>query len=91
MKAVRVRIEGQVQGVWFRNWTVTEATQRRLAGWVRNRRDGSVEAMFAGAAESVDSMVAACWHGPPRARVVALRADSALPPATTDFRELPTE
>jgi len=39
-----VRIRGKVQGVWYRAWTVEEATRRGLRGWVRNRRDGSVEA-----------------------------------------------
>ncbi|MBI3113843.1 MAG: acylphosphatase, partial [Rhodospirillales bacterium] len=68
-KAVRVVIEGRVQGVWFRGWTVDEASRRGLRGWVRNRRDGSVEALFAGAAESVDDMVNACRTGPPAARV----------------------
>ena len=53
-KAVKVRILGRVQGVWFRAWTAEEATRRGLAGWVRNRRDGSVEAFFAGAAALVD-------------------------------------
>ena len=45
-----VRIRGKVQGVWYRAWTVQEATRRGLRGWVRNRRDGSVEAFFAGEA-----------------------------------------
>ena len=48
--ALRVVIEGRVQGVWFRAWTVEAASGRGLDGWVRNRRDGTVEALFAGPA-----------------------------------------
>ena len=68
-KAERVEIFGRVQGVWYRGWTVDQATARGLSGWVRNRRDGSVEAVFAGASALVDEMVDACWQGPPAARV----------------------
>lgn len=68
-KAVLVRIEGRVQGVWYRGWAVHEATQRGLRGWVRNRADGSVEALFAGPKPAVDAMLEACWEGPPAARV----------------------
>ncbi|MSP49303.1 MAG: acylphosphatase [Alphaproteobacteria bacterium] len=66
---VRVRIEGRVQGVWYRGWTVEEAARLGLDGWVRNRADGSVEAVFAGPREAVDAMVAACHRGPPSAWV----------------------
>ena len=47
MKRVRAIIEGRVQGVWFRAWTVDEASKRGLDGWVRNRRDGAVEELGA--------------------------------------------
>ena len=70
--AVRVRITGRVQGVWYRGWTVGEAQARSLSGWVRNRADGSVEAVFAGERESVDDMVEACRRGPPAARVTGV-------------------
>jgi acylphosphatase len=68
LRAVLVRIEGRVQGVWYRGWTVQEAIHRGLSGWVRNRSDGSVEALFAGRDDAVEEMVAACWQGPPAAR-----------------------
>ncbi len=69
VKRVRVVISGRVQGVWYRGWTVDEARARGLSGWVRNCRDGTVEAVFQGAPEAVDAMVAACRTGPPAARV----------------------
>ncbi len=70
-KSVRVRIEGRVQGVGFRAWVERNALRRGLDGWVRNRRDGGVEAVFAGPAGAVDAMVAECHQGP-RASAVAM-------------------
>ena len=67
--AVRVVVSGRVQGVWFRNWTVGEAEARDLDGWVRNRRNGSVEALFSGTKALEREMIAACHEGPPLARV----------------------
>jgi acylphosphatase len=64
-----VRIRGRVQGVWYRGWTEEEAARRGLRGWVRNRRDGSVEALFAGPAALVNDMIEACRRGPLAARV----------------------
>lgn len=67
-----VIVRGRVQGVGFRAFVEHHATQRNLDGWVRNRRDGTVEAMFAGPAESVDGMIRACGVGPLSSRVDAL-------------------
>ncbi len=67
--AVRVRIEGRVQMVGFRYWALDRAAVLGLDGWVRNRGDGSVEAVFAGAAETVAEMVRGCRRGPPMAAV----------------------
>jgi acylphosphatase len=64
-----VVIRGRVQGVGFRAWTEVTALERGLQGWVRNRRDGSVEALFVGDAETVAAMIAQCRSGPPGARV----------------------
>jgi acylphosphatase len=78
MKHVRqVLIRGRVQGVGFRMWTEEEALDRGLVGWVRNRRDGSVEALFAGPAEAVADMIEACRQGPPGARVEAVDEQAA--------------
>jgi acylphosphatase len=74
-KTVRARIHGRVQGVFFRAWTVGEAQKRGLQGWVRNRSDGTVEAVFSGAADKVDDVIAACRRGPPSAEVVRVELD----------------
>ena len=65
----RVVISGLVQGVWFRESCRREAVTRRLAGWVANRRDGRVEAVFEGPEAMVAQMVSWCRMGPPRAEV----------------------
>jgi acylphosphatase len=73
MIAIRhVVIRGRVQGVGFRAWTETAALERGIQGWVRNRRDGAVEALFVGEPDAVEAMVAACRDGPRGARVDAL-------------------
>jgi len=64
-----VVIRGRVQGVGYRVWTEVTALERGIEGWVRNRRDGSVEAVFAGDAEVVAAMILACNMGPPGSRV----------------------
>jgi acylphosphatase len=66
---IQVTVRGRVQGVGYRAWVEYQATASGLDGWVRNRRDGSVEAVFAGAPKAVAEMVALCRHGPPSARV----------------------
>ena len=88
--AVRVRIMGRVQGVWFRGWTVDQARRLGLAGWVRNRHAGSVEALFVGAADRVDAMLALCREGPPAARVDTIEAEPAQGMVGTGFVQKPT-
>ncbi|HEY8274381.1 MAG TPA: acylphosphatase [Pseudolabrys sp.] len=65
-------VRGRVQGVGYRAFVEDEARQRGLRGWVRNRRDGSVEAVFAGPAADVEAAIEACRSGPFSARVSAL-------------------
>jgi acylphosphatase len=88
--ARHVSITGRVQGVGYRAWVADEAVARGLAGWVRNRRDGSVEAVFAGDAAAVEAMLAACRLGPATASVTDIRADDYLGPPLTGFEVLPT-
>jgi acylphosphatase len=65
----RVVVRGVVQGVFFRDSTAKEADRRGVSGWVRNRDDGAVEAVFEGPADAVDAMVEWCRSGPSRAEV----------------------
>ncbi len=69
---VRVVVSGRVQGVWYRAWTEQQARALGLDGWVRNRRDGTVEAVLSGAPEVVEKMIQALWDGPPLAKVAAV-------------------
>ena len=68
----RVVVRGRVQGVGFRAFVEEEAQSRALGGFVRNRRDGTVEAVFAGPPAIVEAMIAACRQGPPAAWVDAV-------------------
>jgi acylphosphatase len=88
--AVRVRIRGRVQGVAYRYWTVEEASALNLRGWVRNRSDGSVEALFIGPAEAVEDMIDACRSGPPAARVTGIEREAAADSGAKGFGQLPT-
>jgi acylphosphatase len=67
--ARRIHVKGRVQGVWFRAWAVEQATELGLDGWVRNRQDGSVEAVAVGPAARVEEMIARCHRGSPASRV----------------------
>ena len=75
---LRLRITGKVQGVWFRGWTVKKARGLGLTGWVRNRRDGAVEALIHGPHRSLEAMVFASRQGPPAARVTEVAVEKAL-------------
>ena len=72
IRTVHVRISGLVQGVGFRAWTERRAAELALSGWVRNRPDGDVEALFCGPTASVETMLAACRQGPRHSRVEAV-------------------
>ena len=75
-KAVRVEISGRVQGVGYRLWCAEEARVRHLSGWVRNRRDGTVEAALGGDADLVDIMLDRIRQGPPGSRVENVTVES---------------
>jgi acylphosphatase len=85
-----VVIRGRVQGVGYRDWTRHVARDRGVEGWVRNRSDGSVEAMFGGPKPAVDAMLEACWNGPPAAQVRRVTPSSAVYPQDPGFHALPT-
>ncbi len=67
--AMTVVFHGRVQGVWFRGFTLRNARELGVSGWVRNRRDGTVEALFTGTDRDVTELLARCTKGPPAARV----------------------
>ncbi|HEX3431870.1 MAG TPA: acylphosphatase [Rhizomicrobium sp.] len=83
---LRLRIEGSVQGVGYRFFAADEARKLRLDGWIRNRSDGSVEALVSGPTKTVESFVAICMRGPPGARVTNVDMHTADPPAEQGFR-----
>ena len=89
-RTVRVRIAGRVQGVGFRYWTEETACGLGLAGWVRNRRDGSVEALLSGPADSVAEMLRRCHQGPRAAQVAVVEVLEEDGTAPAGFEMRPT-
>ncbi|KAL0333384.1 UNVERIFIED_CONTAM: Acylphosphatase [Sesamum angustifolium] len=89
-KTVRMVIKGRVQGVFYRNWTIENAKELGLKGWVRNRRDGSVEALFSGSPEKVQEMEQRCRRGPPDAMVTGLQVVPSTDDPGTSFERKPT-
>jgi acylphosphatase len=90
MLAKRIIIAGQVQGVGYRQWLVIEARAAGLAGWVRNRVDGTVEALIAGEADAVEDLVRRCRRGPRMAVVVSIEEEFDDPPDNPAFHQRPT-
>ena len=86
----RLRIEGRVQGVWFRESMREEAAARGVTGWVRNRLDGSVEATIEGSPEAVRQMTEWARRGPARAEVHRVEEFEAPSGSFTTFEKLPT-
>lgn len=84
-RAVKIIIVGRVQQVGYRHWTDRHAREMGLDGWVRNLRDGSVEALFSGSAEKVKNMIELCFEGPRLAKVIDITASPTSPPAETGF------
>lgn len=85
-----LRIAGRVQGVGYRDWLLREARAQGLAGWVRNRRDGTVEALIAGELPAVQAVLLACRRGPPAALVESVTETLAEDPAEPGFERRPT-
>ena len=90
MIAKRLTLSGGVQGVGFRDWITTRARRLGLAGWVRNRSDGSLETLIAGETAAVEELVRACRIGPPGADVRDVAEDFVDPPAEPGFIRRPT-
>ena len=90
MRSVHLAISGRVQGVGYRAWFAATARELGLDGWVRNRRDGSVEAVIAGGEAAVAAMLAACHEGSPAAQVSGVAVSDIAAPEGSGFRVLPS-
>jgi acylphosphatase len=90
MNSKRLVISGRVQGVGYREWMVDQARELGLSGWVRNRLDGSVEALVAGDVAAVEELLRLCRRGPRMAEVVSIEEDMADPPEHFGFRKVPS-
>jgi acylphosphatase len=90
MAAKRLIIAGQVHGVGYRDWLIARAEAAGLSGWVRNRRDGSVEALIAGETAAVEELVRMCRRGPRMAVVSSIDEEFAEAPDEPGFHRLPT-
>jgi acylphosphatase len=91
IETVRLRINGKVQGVGYRLWAMRTAVRLGLRGWVRNRLDGSVEALVTGNPDSVAAMIEACCEGPLGARVADVAATPDEDDGSVGFDARPTE
>jgi acylphosphatase len=92
MLQARLTISGRVQGVGYRDWALEIARRLGLTGWVRNRRDGAVEALIVGDESAVGEMIEACRRGPSLARVDEIDVDPVdLDILPNGFTRLPTE
>lgn len=87
---VRLRIHGRVQGVWYRGWLVEEAAAHAVNGWVRNRGDGTVEALLAGDEPDVRALIERCREGPRLARVARIEELPATELPAAGFVQRPT-
>lgn len=90
LACLRFRIEGRVQAVGYRNYVIAEATRLGLAGWVRNRGDGTVEALASGPTHALEAFFAACAKGPDGSQVQNVQMEKAEPPTESGFRRRPT-
>ena len=90
MSARRLIISGRVVGVGFRDWMVERAEELGVFGWVRNRRDGTVEALVDGDEGAVAELLRACRRGPRLANVTEILEEMAEAPEGPGFRRLPT-
>lgn len=88
--AARILVQGRVQGVGFRWWVVAQANGLKLCGWVRNRKDGRVEALAIGDTQSIERLTEACGRGPPGADVGSVETEPAADDGSTDFEQRET-
>src|SRR5262249_35547033 len=87
---LRLRVEGFVQAVGYRNYVIMEATRLGVDGWVRNRSDGTVEALVSGPNAAVETLVGLCMRGPPGSTVKNVELHKAEAPGEKGFRRRPS-
>lgn len=87
-QVLQVLVAGRVQGVWYRGWTVDNAKDLGLNGWVRNLRDGRVEAVLAGPRAAIDEMLERMRIGPPAAAVDSIETHAWSEEVRTGFRQV---
>jgi acylphosphatase len=87
---MRLIVHGRVQGVWYRGWTVDTARALGIDGWVRNRRDGSVEIVAQGPEEAISLFIERCHQGPAAARVDRIEIEETDEAVPTGFGQRPT-
>lgn len=88
--AIRLRIFGRVQGVWYRGWLVEQAVLHSVNGWVRNRADGSVEALLDGDEAQVRTLIDRCREGPRLAWVERIDVTETQDTPPAGFAQRPT-
>ncbi|HEX3808974.1 MAG TPA: acylphosphatase [Rhizomicrobium sp.] len=90
LTTLRIRIEGFVQAVGYRNFVIAEAGKLGIDGWIRNRSDGTVEVLASGTTANVEAIVAACMRGPEGSRVKNVDLLKSDPPEEKGFHRRPT-
>ena len=86
LTSLRFRIEGRVQAVGYRNYLIAEAAKLGLDGWVRNRSDGTVEALASGPTKAIEAFFTVCARGPEGSRVANVEMHRADPPVEKGFK-----
>jgi len=90
LTSMRMRIEGFVQAVGYRNFAIAEATRLGLNGWIRNRADGTVEVLISGPTKTVEAFIAQAAKGPPGSQVKSFELHNSEPPAEKGFHRRPS-
>lgn len=87
---MRLRIEGRVQAVGYRNFIIAEAQRLGVDGWIRNRSDGTVEALASGETKAVEALITACMRGPEGSKIDNVELHNSEAPAEKGFRRRPS-
>jgi acylphosphatase len=88
--SLRMKVEGFVQAVGYRNFAIEQAQALKLDGWIRNRSDGTVEALVSGPTKAVEDFIGACTRGPAGSKVTSIDLHKAEPPEEKGFHRRPS-